>query len=44
VDTGRWFLTGRAARVYKEVVTSSPAPTYRLSKRLSVPLAMPRRP
>jgi NADH dehydrogenase FAD-containing subunit len=41
---GRWFLTGRAARIYKEVVTSSPPPTYRLSKRLSVPLAMLRRP
>ncbi len=41
---GRWFLTGRAARLYKEVVTSSPAPTYRMSKRLNVPLAMLSRP
>lgn len=41
---GCWFLTGRAARIYKEVVTSSPAPTRRLSKRLSVPLAVLRRP
>lgn len=35
----RWFLTGRAATVYKELVTSSPASTYRLAKRLPIPAA-----
>jgi NADH dehydrogenase FAD-containing subunit len=31
---GRWYLTGRAAVAYKEAVTSSPPPTYRLSRWL----------
>jgi NADH dehydrogenase len=35
----RWFLKGRAAIVYKELVTRSPLPAYRLSKRLTVPAA-----
>ncbi|MET7423934.1 FAD-dependent oxidoreductase [Dactylosporangium sp. NPDC005555] len=35
----RWFLKGRAAVVYKELVTRSPLPAYRLSKRLTVPAA-----
>ncbi|WP_327006068.1 FAD-dependent oxidoreductase [Dactylosporangium sp. NBC_01737] len=35
----RWFLTGRAAVVYKELVTRSPLPAYRMSKRLTVPAA-----
>ncbi|MEV4131474.1 FAD-dependent oxidoreductase [Dactylosporangium sp. NPDC049742] len=35
----RWFLTGRAAVVYKELVTRSPLPSYRLSKHLTVPAA-----
>jgi NADH dehydrogenase FAD-containing subunit len=33
---GRWYLTGRAAVVYKEMVSSSPLTTYRLSKRMNV--------
>jgi len=35
----RWYLTGRLATRYKEAVTSSPPSTYRLSKRVNVPLA-----
>ncbi|MEV4518018.1 FAD-dependent oxidoreductase [Dactylosporangium sp. NPDC049525] len=35
----RWFLSGRAAVIYKELVTSSPLPAYRMSKRLTVPAA-----
>jgi NADH dehydrogenase FAD-containing subunit len=35
----RWFLSGRAAVLYKELVTSSPLPAYRVSKRLTVPAA-----
>jgi len=35
----RWFLTGRVAAAYKEAVTSSPAPTFRLAKRLPIPAA-----
>ena len=35
----RWFLTGRLAVAYKEFVTSSPPVTYRMSKRLTIPLA-----
>ncbi|TMR98186.1 FAD-dependent oxidoreductase [Nonomuraea basaltis] len=34
----RWCLTGRAAVVYKETVTSSPMPTFRLLKRGLVPV------
>ncbi|GAA3744293.1 FAD-dependent oxidoreductase [Plantactinospora mayteni] len=34
----RWYLAGRWAALYKEVVTSSPTPTYRLSRWLTVPL------
>jgi NADH dehydrogenase FAD-containing subunit len=40
----RWYLTGRAAVVYKELVTSSPLPTYRLSRWVTVPAAALRRP
>jgi NADH dehydrogenase FAD-containing subunit len=35
----RWFLSGRAAVLYKELVTSSPLPAYRLSRRFTVPAA-----
>ena len=35
----RWLLTGRAAVVYKETVSSSPVPTYRISRRWTVPSA-----
>jgi NADH dehydrogenase FAD-containing subunit len=35
----RWYLRGRLAVAYKEFVTSSPPPTYRLSKRLTPPAA-----
>ncbi|HEX4817736.1 MAG TPA: FAD-dependent oxidoreductase [Nonomuraea sp.] len=34
----RWFLTGRAAVAYKETVSSSPIPTFRLLKRGLVPV------
>jgi NADH:ubiquinone reductase (H+-translocating) len=40
----RWYLTGRAATIYKELVTSSPVPTYRMSRWVTVPAAMLRRP
>ncbi|MBN6057701.1 FAD-dependent oxidoreductase, partial [Nonomuraea sp. RK-328] len=33
---GRWYLTGRAAVAYKEMVSGSPLITYRLSKRMNV--------
>ncbi|WP_327583050.1 FAD-dependent oxidoreductase [Nonomuraea sp. NBC_00507] len=36
----RWFLTGRAAVVYKETVSSSPIPTFKLLKRGLVPVWM----
>lgn len=36
----RWYLTGRSAAVYKELVSSSPLPTYRISRRLNVPAAL----
>jgi NADH:ubiquinone reductase (H+-translocating) len=36
----RWFLSGRAAVIYKELVTSSPLPAYRMSRRLTVPAAL----
>ncbi|MET7463733.1 FAD-dependent oxidoreductase [Nonomuraea sp. NPDC005501] len=32
----RWYLTGRAAVAYKEMVSGSPLITYRLSKRMNV--------
>jgi NADH dehydrogenase len=32
----RWHLTGRAAILYKETVTSSPIKTYGLAKRLAI--------
>lgn len=35
----RWFLKGRAAVIYKELVTRSPLPAYRMSKHLTVPAA-----
>jgi NADH:ubiquinone reductase (H+-translocating) len=35
----RWFLAGRAAVAYKEIVSSSPPSVYRLSKRLTIPAA-----
>ncbi|MQY31968.1 NAD(P)/FAD-dependent oxidoreductase [Nocardia aurantia] len=34
---GPWYLTGRAAVLYKEFVSSSPWPTFRLSRRIAVP-------
>nr|WP_188195037.1 FAD-dependent oxidoreductase [Nonomuraea sp. SYSU D8015] len=34
----RWYLTGRAAVIYKETVTRSPLPTFRLLKRGLVPV------
>ncbi|MGP3959122.1 NAD(P)/FAD-dependent oxidoreductase [Nonomuraea sp. 3N208] len=34
---GRWHLTGRAAVLYKEAVTSSPPATYRISRWVSIP-------
>ncbi|MEU6424510.1 FAD-dependent oxidoreductase [Microbispora sp. NPDC046973] len=33
---GRWYLTGRLAVAYKEMISSSPLTTYRLSKRMNV--------
>ncbi|WP_433298611.1 NAD(P)/FAD-dependent oxidoreductase [Pseudonocardia sp. CA-142604] len=33
----RWYLSGRAAVAYKELVTSSPPITFRLSRHLRVP-------
>ncbi|GAA2100420.1 NAD(P)/FAD-dependent oxidoreductase [Actinomadura alba] len=38
----RWFLSGRAAVAYKEMVSSSPVPTYRLTKRYAGGLVWPR--
>lgn len=34
---GRWYLTGRAAVAYKQAVTSSPPPIYRLSRWFAMP-------
>ncbi|MBX6382395.1 MAG: FAD-dependent oxidoreductase [Microbispora sp.] len=34
---GRWCLTGRAAVIYKETVTSSPPKIYRLSRWMTIP-------
>ncbi|MGW4563891.1 NAD(P)/FAD-dependent oxidoreductase [Streptomyces sp. NPDC004561] len=39
----RAYLTGRAAVRYKELVSSSPLPVYRLSRRLSPPVTVSRR-
>jgi NADH dehydrogenase FAD-containing subunit len=40
-DTPRpWFITGRAAILYKEIVSSSPITTFRLSKRMAIPSRM----
>jgi NADH dehydrogenase FAD-containing subunit len=36
----RWYLAGRWATVYKEFVTSSPTTTYRLSRRVNLPLSV----
>jgi NADH dehydrogenase len=36
----RWYLTGRWAIAYKETVSGSPMPTYRLLKRGLVPVAL----
>ncbi|MFD1539900.1 NAD(P)/FAD-dependent oxidoreductase [Nonomuraea guangzhouensis] len=36
----RWYLTGRWAIAYKETVSSSPMPTYRLLKRGLVPVGL----
>ena len=36
----RWYLTGRAATAYKETVSSSPMPTFKLLKRGLVPVWM----
>jgi hypothetical protein len=33
----KFFLTGRAAVFYKEMVTSSPPPVYRMSRRVALP-------
>ncbi|MBT2458977.1 NAD(P)/FAD-dependent oxidoreductase [Streptomyces sp. ISL-86] len=33
----RWYLKGRAAVKYKESVSSSPVPTYRMSRRYATP-------
>jgi NADH dehydrogenase FAD-containing subunit len=35
----RWYLSGRWAVAYKETVSGSPIPTYRLLKRGLVPVA-----
>jgi NADH dehydrogenase FAD-containing subunit len=36
----RWYLAGRPAILYKELVSSSPIYTYRLAKRLKLPARM----
>lgn len=38
----RAYLTGRAAAFYKESVSGSPVPVYRLSRRVSVPVTLSR--
>jgi NADH dehydrogenase FAD-containing subunit len=40
----RWYLAGRVAVRYKELVTSSPVPTFRLARHARVPAALLRRP
>ncbi|ONH25870.1 NAD(P)/FAD-dependent oxidoreductase [Pseudofrankia asymbiotica] len=37
---GRWYLKGRAAVRYKELVSGSPPALFRLSRRLNVPVLM----
>ncbi|WP_069166159.1 NAD(P)/FAD-dependent oxidoreductase [Nocardia altamirensis] len=37
---GRWYLTGRLATFYKESVSSSPVPTFRMSRRINVPVKL----
>jgi NADH dehydrogenase FAD-containing subunit len=36
----RAYLTGRAAAFYKETVSGSPVPVYRLSRRVTVPVTV----
>ncbi|MBF6329836.1 NAD(P)/FAD-dependent oxidoreductase [Nocardia transvalensis] len=36
----RWYLTGRAAIFYKESVSSSPLPIFRLSRRMNVSVSL----
>ncbi|MEW9526986.1 NAD(P)/FAD-dependent oxidoreductase [Microbispora sp. NPDC049125] len=36
----RWFLSGRSAMIYKELVSGSPMTTYKLAKRIPVPAAV----
>ncbi|NKY87417.1 NAD(P)/FAD-dependent oxidoreductase [Nocardia veterana] len=38
----RWYLRGRAAVIYKESVSSSPLPTFRLSRRMTVSVSLSR--
>ncbi len=38
----RWYLKGRAAVIYKETVSSSPVPTFRLSRRMTVSVSLSR--
>ncbi|MEN3361997.1 MAG: hypothetical protein V7637_5979, partial [Mycobacteriales bacterium] len=40
----RWYLAGRVAVLYKELVTSSPVPTFRLARRARIPAAALTRP
>jgi NADH dehydrogenase len=40
---GRWYLTGKRAVRYKELVTSSPPPQWRILRRLNLPKAFFRR-
>ncbi|MFG1797088.1 NAD(P)/FAD-dependent oxidoreductase [Nocardia sp. NPDC049149] len=37
---GPWYLTGRLAAFYKESVSSSPVPTFRMSRRINVPVKL----
>ncbi|WP_227982835.1 NAD(P)/FAD-dependent oxidoreductase [Nocardia spumae] len=38
----RWYLTGRAAVRYKETVSGSPVPTFRMSRRMNVSVTLSR--
>ncbi|AHH17368.1 NADH dehydrogenase, FAD-containing subunit [Nocardia nova SH22a] len=38
----RWYLKGRAAVFYKETVSGSPVPTFRLSRRMNVTVTLSR--
>ncbi len=40
----RWYLAGRVAVRYKELVTSSPVPTFRLARHARIPAALLIRP